>query len=94
MTSLSPDGRYVVFQSEASDLVAGDGNGVQDVFVFDRRTRATERVSVSAKGVGGDKASRDGVISADGRVVAFTSDADNLVPHDRDGTADVFARVR
>jgi Tol biopolymer transport system component len=94
VTSLSPDGRFVVFQSDASNLVAGDGNGVRDVFVHARQTRTTERASVSSKGVGGDKASGDGAISADGRVVAFFSDADNLVPRDADGIGDVFVRLR
>jgi Tol biopolymer transport system component len=94
VTSLSPDGRLVVFGSDATNLVPADGNRVPDVFVYDRLTRTTERVSVSSRGVGGDGFSDGGVISADGRAVAFISDADNLIPHDSDAKADVFVRIR
>jgi hypothetical protein len=94
VASMTPDGRLVVFRSAATNLVAGDGDGKPDVFVFDRQTRTTERVSASSKGVGGDRPSGDGVISAGGRVVVFDSRADNLVPHDANNRTDVFAHVR
>jgi hypothetical protein len=74
---MTPDGRFVVFASAASNLVAGDTNGVGDVFVRDRRTGVTERVSVGAKGVQGDGDSNflgistAPAISDDGRCVAF-----------------------
>src|SRR5262245_45363207 len=75
--SFSADGRYVTFVSSATNLVAGDTNGVDDVFVYDRQTHQTTRVSVSSSGTQGDRVSGSGgfnpVISGDGRYVAFTS---------------------
>src|SRR5688500_6889490 len=97
---MTPDGRFVVFASAASNLVAGDTNGVGDVFVRDRRTGVTERVSVGAKGVQGDGDSNflgistAPAISDDGRYVAFKSDASNLVKGDRNQLTDVFVRDR
>jgi predicted outer membrane repeat protein len=79
---MSDDGRYVVFSSLASDLVANDTNGCSDVFVTDRTSGATSRVSVGATGneANGSSDSYDPpVISADGRYVAFCSNATNLV---------------
>jgi len=76
---ISADGRYVVYESDASNLVAGDGNGTSDVFVFDRTARTTARVSVAMNGGSADAASRRPSLSGDGRYVAFDSDASNLV---------------
>ncbi|KOG87642.1 hypothetical protein ADK38_24285, partial [Streptomyces varsoviensis] len=87
-------GRYAVFSSDAADLVPGDTNGQQDLFVKDLRTGATERVSVASDGTQGDSWSAEPAISADGQYVAFTSAATNLVPGDDNGTADVFVRDR
>lgn len=86
--SISADGRYVAFESDASNLVAGDTNGTTDVFVRDREAKTTERVNVSSSGEQANGVSYgDGNawISADGRYVAFTSSADNLVPKDPNG---------
>lgn len=69
--SMSADGRYVAFSSAASDLVSNDNNGVWDVFVHDRWTHATERVSVNANGEEDTRDSEGAAISADGRYVAF-----------------------
>ncbi len=93
---ISADGRYVAFQSRASNLVAGDTNGVQDVFVHDLETGETERVSVSSAGGEGDKDSGfDSLsISEDGRFVAFPSFATNLVPGDTNRVHDIFVRDR
>ena len=92
---LSADGRYAAFTSRASNLVPDDRNGVADVFVHDLLTGATSRVSVSAAGEEADAASFVSGISADGSVVAFTSNADNLVGGDTNGRRDVFvARLR
>jgi uncharacterized repeat protein (TIGR01451 family) len=97
---MTPDGRFVAFASLASNLVPGDTNGVGDVFVRDRLTGRTERVSVGARGVQGDGDSNFlGIstapsISDDGRYVAFKSDATNLVKGDRNGLTDVFVRDR
>jgi outer membrane protein assembly factor BamB/Tol biopolymer transport system component len=88
--SISADGRSVVFDSYASDLVAGDANDARDVFVFDRESGETQRVSVSSGGAGGNRLSARGRISGDGRRVAFESDASNLVAGDTNGARDVF----
>ncbi len=71
---ISGNGRYVVFGSEANNLVAGDQNNVGDVFLHDRVTHTTTRLSVSSTGAEVPAASYDGVISADGGVVAFISE--------------------
>lgn len=91
---VSADGRYVAFQSFASDLVARDTNGAFDVFVRDRRSGRTTRVSVSSTGRQGNAGSIEPSISADGRFVAFASDASNLVRGDRNRTTDVFVHDR
>lgn len=92
--AISPDGRFVVFGSLASDLVPGDTNSCPDVFVRDRRNRTTERVSVGTGGTQGNSDSDMGRISDDGRYVAFESRASNLVPGDTNADWDVFVRDR
>ena len=89
---LSADGRFLVFTSSASDLVAGDTNGAADVFVRDLSTGTTQLVSVDNSGAQGDAGSFNPSISADGRYVAFASSADNLVSGDTNGVTDVFVR--
>lgn len=93
--ALSADGRFVAFQSYATNLVAGDTNGVGDIFVRDTLLDQTELVSVST---GGGLANGDSYwnpsLSADGRYVAFAGSASNLVPGDVNGVADVFVRDR
>ncbi|MFN0008752.1 MAG: TolB family protein [Planctomycetota bacterium] len=91
---ISANGRYVMFGSDAADLVAGDLNGRYDVFVRDRQTGMTERISVDSAGAEADNDSGIGEISADGRYVAFRSGATNLVPGDTNGDWDVFVRDR
>jgi Tol biopolymer transport system component len=91
---VSVDGRFVAFNSTASNLVGGDANGLSDVFVRDRQTGKTRRVSVSSAGTEGDAGSYGGLVSADGRFVAFWSDASNLVGADSNGVADIFVRDR
>jgi VCBS repeat-containing protein len=93
-TALSADGRYVAFSSSASNLVPGDTNGVADVFVHDRATGATTRVSVAGDGTQGDDLSYDPVLSADGRYVAFGSRATTLVAGDTNHADDVFVHDR
>ena len=90
--SISADGRYVAFSSFATNLVRADGNRSEDVFVHDRLTHTTRRVSVSSRGVQGLGPSWEPRLSADGRRVVFTSRASNLVTGDRNGTTDVFVR--
>jgi Tol biopolymer transport system component len=90
--SISDDGRFVAFSSRATDLVPGDTNGFDDVFVHDRQTGATLRASVSSAGGQGSGHSRDPAISGDGRYVTFQSFANNLVPNDTNTKGDVFVR--
>ena len=92
--SISADGRFVAFESNSTNLVGGDSNGVYDVFVRDRQLGTTERVSVSSGGAQGDGYSYIASISSDGRYVAFQSIADNLVAGDTNGQMDVFVRDR
>ena len=87
--ALSADGRFVAFVSSAANLVAGDTNGVDDVFVTDMRTGRVERVSG-----GNGPAFGSPAISADGRYVAFRSEASTLVEGDTNGVADVFLTDR
>jgi len=88
--SISSDGRYVAFHSWASNLVAGDKNEVNDVFVHDTVTGVTTRVSVNSSGKQGKGSSENPSISSDGRFVAFHSNATNLVAGDTNGAYDVF----
>ena len=90
--AISGDGRYVAFESIATNLVPGDTNGFRDVFVRDRQTGTTERVSVDSNGVQGNGISYAASISANGRYVGFSSMASNLVPGDTNGTWDAFVR--
>ena len=93
--AISADGRFVAFESAATDLVGGDTNGKTDVFVHDRQTGTTERVSVATGGgqaTGGNSAAA--AVSADGRFVAFDSAATNLVGGDTNGTSDIFVHDR
>lgn len=92
--SVSGDGRYVAFASTADDLVAGDTNGVQDVFVHDRNTGATERVSIASDGTQADRDCLGAYVSQDGRYVAFRSESSTLVVNDANSTDDVFLRDR
>ncbi len=84
----------MAFHSRASNLVTGDTNGEDDVFVHDLYAGVTVLVSVSSTGVQGDGDSRDPAISADGRFVTFGSNATNLVSADGNGTWDIFVRDR
>jgi Tol biopolymer transport system component len=90
---LSGDGRFVAFQSFASNLVAGDDSG-SDVFIRDRLEGTTTRVSVSSLGQAGNGGSVNPSISADGRFVAFSSVASNLVAGDNNGHSDIFVHDR
>ena len=92
--AISANGRHVAFASLASNLVAGDTNGNWDVFVHDRLTRVTVRVSVSSAGKQAQGPSSAPSISADGRFVAFTSTARNLVSGDLNNVSDVFVHDR
>ncbi len=90
--SISTDGRYVTFESEATNLVSGDTNGLNDIFVRDRQTNQTIRVSVDSSGIQGDNNSHSASISADGHYVVFYSYASNLVSGDTNSSSDIFVR--
>jgi len=90
--SMSSGGRYIAFVSGASNLVSGDTNGVDDIFVHDRGTGTTTRVSISSAGLEADGPSSEPFINGNGRFVAFTSLATNLVGDDNNGVSDIFVR--
>jgi hypothetical protein len=91
---ISGDGNYVTFQSNASNLVSGDTNGAQDVFIRNVGSSTTERVSVRTGGTQGDNHSFSCSISGNGDFVVFSSSAANLVSGDSNGKLDVFVRDR
>ncbi|MEK7817442.1 MAG: hypothetical protein AAB281_04225, partial [Actinomycetota bacterium] len=90
--AISGDGRYVAFQSYASNLVIGDGNSKLDIFVKDTQTGTTTRVSTSSAGAEGNGNSNEPSISADGSYVAFQSSSSNLVNGDTTGHTDIFVK--
>ena len=94
LPAISADGRVVAFQSQASSLVPGDDLAQTDIYTHDRLTGITERISVNDRGERGDGDSSTPSISADGRYIAFQSEASNLVHNDTNGVADVFIRDR
>ena len=90
--SLSASGRFVAFQSVASNLVPGDTNGRRDVFVRDLVSGDTTRASVATDGSQDNRNSQSPSIDGNGRYVAFSSGARNLVPGDTNGRRDIFVR--
>ncbi|WP_353471931.1 hypothetical protein PVT71_11545 [Salipiger sp. H15] len=87
-----PDGTRFVFSSRGDTLVAGDGNGVDDLFVKDLATGAVTRVSVGADGAEGNGPSSEGSLSPDGTKLLFSSRATNFVPNDGNGSQDLFIK--
>ncbi len=92
--AISADGRYLVFWSDATNLVPGDTNGIPDLFIRDTQRGTTTLVNVSSRGEQANGYSWIGpnAVSADGRYVAFTSDASNLARGDTNNAEDVFVR--
>ncbi|MFF4503973.1 TolB family protein [Streptomyces sp. NPDC001401] len=90
--SISADARYVAFSSNVNNLVPDDTNKTTDAFVFDRKLKTTQRLSTAADGSQSDGPSEGVSLSPDGRRVAFVSSADNLVPGDTNGVADIFVK--
>lgn len=91
--SISPDGRFIAYASFADNLVPGDTNFTSDVFLLDRSTGTLQQVSVSSAGAQANNTSGEPAVSPDGRLVAFSSDADNLVPGEpQDSASDVYLR--
>jgi len=93
-SSTSGDGRFIAFESDASNLVPNDTNSSTDIFVKDRQTGEVTRVSLDSNGAQANEGSGGAAISSDGRFVAFISDASNLVANDTNSTTDVFLRDR
>jgi hypothetical protein len=89
---ISADGRYVVFQSEAGNLVPNDFNGRYDIFRRDLATGVTELASVGTTGNSANGLGLSPAVSGDGRFVVWSSDATNVVANDTNGTWDVFLR--
>jgi len=89
---ISTNGRYALFESLATNLVANDTNSAQDVFLRDVVAGVTTLISVSTNGGVGSGESRDAVMTPDGRYVAFTSVSSNLVVGDTNGIPDIFVR--
>jgi Tol biopolymer transport system component len=92
--AVSEDGRYLAFNSDASNLVAGDSNLFRDLFVRDRLLGTTQRVDLAYDGAQSNGLSDNVAISDNGRFVAFQSFSNVLVPSDTNGFADVFVRDR
>ncbi|MCE9596068.1 MAG: hypothetical protein K8S98_17905 [Planctomycetes bacterium] len=90
--TISGDGRWIAFESVATNLVPNDTNGNSDIFLRDRATNVTRRVSVDPSGLQADGDSFGQSLSGDGRWIAFNSRATNLVGGDLNGVYDVFVR--
>jgi Ca2+-binding RTX toxin-like protein len=90
--NISEDGRYVLFQSNASNLVVGDTNGVTDLFLKDMQTGTLQRISTAADGAESNDSVSDASISADCRYIVFSSWASNLVANDTNNSCDVFIK--
>jgi hypothetical protein len=93
ISSVSDDGRYVVFDSFASNLVTGDTNNTPDIFLKDTITGSTIRLSTNSIGIQGNNLSEQPVISGDGNFIAFKSSGSNLVAGDSGGFVDMFQVV-
>jgi hypothetical protein len=91
-SAISTNGQYALFESSASNLVAGDTNNANDVFLRDLVNGTTTLISVATNGGGGNGISRTATMTPDGRFVAFVSAANNLVNNDANGIADIFVR--
>jgi len=89
---ISTNGQYALFESLASDLVPGDSNNGNDIFIRDLVNGTTRLISVATNGASGNGNSRSAVMTPDGRFVAFASDARNLVPGDTNNLSDIFYR--
>jgi PKD repeat protein len=92
--SISDDGRYIVFESVASNLILNDTNNVSDIFLVDSQANTMERVSLGLNGSEANGASTNPVISADGNYIAFESSATNLVNSDANNVIDIFVYDR
>ena len=87
---ISDNGRYIAFESSANNLVSGDTNGLQDIFVYDQTLNRITMISITSDGTQGNSISSYASISGDGRFVGFISTADNLVENDNNEQSDMF----
>lgn len=94
LSGMSDDGRFVLFNSGATNLIPYDGNATWDTFIYDRETERVERVSVANDGSEGDAGSYGWEMSPDGRYITFESDASNMVVGDTNRRGDAFVRDR
>ena len=92
--SISSDGRFIAFSSDATNIVAGDTNEVGDIFIFDRETGINQRVSIASDGSQANDEPYTCTLSSNGRFVVFGSYATNLVPNDTNNAVDVFVHDR
>ncbi len=92
--AVNENGRYVVFESYASNLITGDINNKKDIFIYDRVNAFMEIISLSESGVQGNGTSSNASISSNGRFVVFSSFASNLVTGDTNSTSDIFVYDR
>ncbi|MBE9197246.1 MULTISPECIES: PD40 domain-containing protein [Synechocystis] len=88
--SISANGNFIAYESDASNLVAGDTNGQRDIFVYNVNNGTNKRINLRPGGIQTQGASRTPSISADGRFVAFASDDSSLVANDTNGVTDIF----
>lgn len=93
-SAIDDDGKYVAYESTATNLVSGDTNGLTDIFLFDTTNKTTTRINVAADGTQANGVSTLGSISDDGNLISFTSEASNLVAGDTNGKSDVFVYDR
>ena len=91
---ISNDGNYIAYESTADNLVAGDTNGLGDIFLYDNLNQTTARINLAADGTQANGVSTLGSISDDGNYISFASDASNLVPNDNNGQRDIFVYDR
>ena len=91
---LSDDGRYILFESNATNLISGDSNGHTDIFVYDRQDKTVELINLAVNGTQANGYSGSGFISGNGRYITYTSYASNLVSNDTNSQPDIFVYDR
>ena len=93
-SAINDDGKYVAFESTATNLVPGDTNSLADIFLYDRVNQTTARINVAPNGTQANGVTTLGSISDDGNYISFTSEASSLVANDNNGKSDVFVYDR
>ena len=92
--SISQDGKFIVFESGANNLIVGDNNNKDDAFIYNRETSEISLVSITYNGLQGNESSAPTGVSKDGRYVVFCSSSTNMVENDNNGRSDIFVRDR